>query len=332
MKNSGLRKFVIKSFIFIMPLGLIPLFVEYRLSQVPNSYNVKKRLLEAQAPEIQAIITGSSHAYVAIKPKNLGCKAFNLANTSQSLYYDSQLLAKYLDRMPSLRLAIITLSYFALEFRLADSPEEWRSHFYYYHYGIRNETNSWPLLDLRNHSLIALYGINETRIISRLGYQVSFAEQVDETGWFKSQGDVQTLEASRESARRNMDFHHGFMKPKYIEENLNALKTMIRNLQARKVAVVFVTTPVFRTYAERMSAAKYQTMEEQIERLCQTYGIEYFNYSFDPRFTIEDFQNPDHLNLPGAEKFSAIIKDDFVNRYVNPPTLTHNPLMILKHY
>jgi hypothetical protein len=325
MKQRGLKKFIIKSFIFILPLGLIPLFVEYRLSQVPNTYNVKKRLLEARASEIQAIITGSSHAYVGIDPKALGCQAFNLANTSQSIYYDSQLLAKYLDRMTNLRLAIITLSYFSLEFRLTDSPEEWRSHFYYYHYGIRNETDSWPLLDLRNYSLIALYGINETRIISRLGYHVSFAEQVDENGWFKSQNDVQTLEASEESARRNMDFHHGFMKPKYIAENLNTLERMIKNLQARKVAVVFVTTPFFHTYAERMSAEKYQAMQEQIERLCQTYGLEYFNYSFDPRFTIGDFQNPDHLNLSGAEKFSTIIKNDFVDRYVNLSNAAADP-------
>jgi alginate O-acetyltransferase complex protein AlgI len=35
---------------------------------------------------------------------------------------------------------------------------------------------------------------------------------------------------------------------------------------------------------------------------------------------VHDFQNPDHLNLPGAEKFCAIIKDDFVNRYVNQPS------------
>jgi hypothetical protein len=325
MKNNGLKKFIVKSFIFILPLGLILLFVEYRLSQVPNSYNVKKRLLEAHASEIQAVITGSSHAYVGIDPKALGCRAFNLANTSQTIYYDSQLLAKYLDRLTSLRLAIITLSYFSLEFRLTDSPEEWRSHFYYYHYGIRNESNSWPLLDLRNYSLIALYGINETRIISRPGYRISFAEQVGENGWFKSPDDVQTLEASRESAQRNMDFHHGFMKPKYIAENLFALETMIRNLQARKVAVVFVTIPVFKTYAERMSAEKYQTMQGQIERLRRTYGIEYFNYSFDPRFTIEDFQNPDHLNLTGAEKFSAIIKNDFVDSYVNQSSAGAGP-------
>jgi hypothetical protein len=318
MRQVGLKKFIVKSLIFIMPFGLIPLFVEYKLGQVPNSYNVKKRLLERHAPEIQAIVMGSSHAYVGIDPKALGCRAFNLANTSQTLYYDSQLLSKYLDRMTSLRLAIITLSYFSLEFRLTDSPEQWRSHFYYYHYGIRNETSNWPLLDLRNYSLIALYGINETRRISNLGYRVNFAEQVDENGWFKSPDDVQTLEASEASAQRNIGFHHGFMKPKYIAENLFALQTMIRNLQARKVAVVFVTIPVFHTYAERMSAEKYQTMQEQIERLCQTYGIEYFNYSFDPRFTIEDFQNADHLNLTGAEKFSAIIKGDFVDRYVNP--------------
>jgi hypothetical protein len=281
---------------------------------------VKKRLLEAQAADIEAVIMGSSHAYVAIEPNSIGIRAFNLANTSQSLHYDSQLLAKYLNRMPKLRLAIITISYFSLEFRLTDSPEEWRSRFYYYHYGIRDEVNSPPLLDLRNYSLIALYGLERTRDIYRLGYRINYAEQVQENGWFKSLNDVQTLEESRARAKKSMDFHHDFMKPKYIPENLNALEAMLRNLQARKVAVVFLTIPVFHTYAELMSPEKYQTMQAQIQRLCQTYGVEYYNYSFDPRFTIEDFQNPDHLNPGGAEKFSAIIKDDFVSRYVAAPS------------
>lgn len=318
MKNTGLWKFIIKSSIFILPLSLIPLSVEYKLRQVPNSYNVKKKSLENHAARLQAVILGSSHAYVGINPALLGCTAFNLANTSQSLYYDSQLLAKYLDQMPNLRLAIITVSYFSLEFRLTDSPEEWRSHFYYYYYGIRDETHGLPFTDLRNYSLIALYGIDETRIISRLGYHVSFSEQLDDNGWFKSKSDIQTLEASRESARKTIVFHHGFMKPQYLAENLDNLKAMIEKLQARKIGVVLVTTPVFSTYAERMSAEKYQVLQEQLQRLCATFGIEYFNYYFDPRFKIEDFQNPDHLNLAGAEKFSVIIKDDFVSRYLNP--------------
>jgi hypothetical protein len=317
---SGLKKFIIKSIIFILPLGLIPLWVEHKLAQVPNSYNVKKRLLESQAGDLEAIIMGSSHAYVGIDPKALGCRAFNLANTSQSLHYDSGLLEKYLGEMPRLRLAVITISYFSLEFQLTDSPEEWRSHFYYYYYGIRDESDSSPLLDLRNYSLIALYGIQETRIISSLNYHVSFAEEVDDTGFFKSQNQVQTLDESRAHARRNMDFHHGFMKPKHALENLRTLEMMVRKLQARNVSVVFLTLPVFRTYAELMSPEKYQTMQAQIQGLCRNHGVEYFNYSFDPRFTIGDFQNPDHLNLGGAEKFSAIIKDDFVSRYVNQST------------
>jgi hypothetical protein len=319
MRNSGLKKFIIKGFIFILPLGLILLAVEYKLAQVPNSYNVKKSLLEAQAGELEAVIMGSSHAYVGIDPKALRCRAFNLANTSQSLYYDSRLLAKYLESMPRLRLAIITISYFSLEFHLTDSPEEWRSHFYYYYYGINDETNSWPPLDLRNYSLMALYGINVTRVISSQGFRISLAREVDENGWYKSRNDVQTLEESQAHARRNMDFHHGFMKPKYIPENLLALESMIRQLQARHVSVVFLTTPVFRTYAELMSPEKYQVTQAEIERLCRSHGVEYFNYTFDRRFTIEDFQNPDHLNLGGAEKFSRIVRDEIVSRYVNQP-------------
>ena len=39
-------------------------------------------------------------------------------------------------------------------------------------------------------------------------------------------------------------------------------------------------------------------------------------YSADPRFGLEDFTDSDHLAVRGAEKFSLILKDEIVSRYV----------------
>jgi hypothetical protein len=57
-------------------------------------------------------------------------------------------------------------------------------------------------------------------------------------------------------------------------------------------------------------------MQETIKQITEKYGVPYFNYLRDDRFTEEDFVNSDHLNNKGAEKFSYILNEDVVKRYV----------------
>ena len=38
-------------------------------------------------------------------------------------------------------------------------------------------------------------------------------------------------------------------------------------------------------------------------------NVEYYNFTYDSRFTREDYYNSDHLNDEGASKFSLIINE-----------------------
>jgi hypothetical protein len=57
-------------------------------------------------------------------------------------------------------------------------------------------------------------------------------------------------------------------------------------------------------------------MQNGIEKARQKYKIEYFNYMDDIRFETAHFLDTDHMNSKGAEKFSRIMHDDFVMKYV----------------
>lgn len=37
----------------------------------------------------------------------------------------------------------------------------------------------------------------------------------------------------------------------------------------------------------------------------------------DERFDIDDFQDADHLNTKGAEKFSVFLRDEIIKKYVS---------------
>ena len=130
------------------PLLILLGYTEYRLAQVPNSYNTKRRLLESKIEQIEIISLGSSHAYRGINPNFWEVLGFNLANSNQSLYYDYRLMSKYVDKMKNLKLVIVPVSYFSLETQLGETIEDWRSFYYFRFWGIINYDLSF--LDISN--------------------------------------------------------------------------------------------------------------------------------------------------------------------------------------
>ena len=74
--------------------------------------------------------------------------------------------------------------------------------------------------------------------------------------------------------------------------------------------------PTDHTYYENINVTGYQRMQETIRQISEKYGVTYFNYLRDDRFTQEDFIDSDHLNGRGAEKFTRILDEDIVRKYV----------------
>ena len=100
--------------IFLLPVVIIIALWEYGLSTIPNSYSIKNAQMEAQAGQIEALVLGGSHALRGVDPAYFVMKGYNAANVSQSLYYDEQITLKYLDKMHSLKLVLMDISYISL--------------------------------------------------------------------------------------------------------------------------------------------------------------------------------------------------------------------------
>jgi hypothetical protein len=273
--------------------------------------------LEKNLDKIEIINTGNSHAYSAIDPQVWNYRGFNLANVDQDLYYDSELLNAYLDRMPQLKLAIIPISYLTLEFKLEDSPEEWRRFFYARVYGLpcRRQSTLFSAFDIRSYSMIALYSPNEAQSFAQKMFAVNLAEDVDNNGFFAIEA-TNYASIGDQSGKERVEIHHHSMRPENIAENIAILRNMITRLKARNVKVALITIPVLPTYSKFIFKSKYDEMQMNIKKIVDEFGCQYFNYLYDRRFTDNDFLNNDHLNRLGAEKFSKIIAADFIDRYM----------------
>jgi len=294
---------------------LVPFFslvglVELRLRHVPNEYSSTKEALDAKLGEVEILITGTSHAQ-GIEPSYLSDPAFNLGHASQSLYYDTKLVSKYVDKIPNLKLVIFAISNHALEYRLMNSTESWRAGFYKHVYGIPNEDGEE--LKLSNYSFIALLTPKEALRRATGGFLGAAESEVRRNQTPLSDTKVGVNDAF---GRKRAQHHEGLMRQSALPFNVAALERGCELLKERNVTVVFITVPTDRTYYEHINVKSYQRMQETIKQISDKYGVRYFNYLRDHRFAPEDFIDSDHLNGRGAEKFAHILNEEVIDKYV----------------
>jgi hypothetical protein len=311
-------KFFLKLCILLAPVLLAVSYVEHELGSVANGYSLKRERVEQRILDINILITGSSHSFYAIKPRALNQNAFSLAYISQDLFYDTRLLLKYAPKAPNLRLVIIPISYFSMESKLNDTIESWRCPFYHKFFGL-------PVaepLDVKNYSLIALYGASETQSLIFARFKSQNAELVDDDGG-PPEG-LRKRENSDLSSEVTLARHHSSMRPGLIQENVHYLNEAVEMLKSRGVRVIFITTPVYKSYYSHLNpvAYTYARMRDAVRLMSEQNGAQYHNYMEDSRFGELDFFDCDHLNALGMAKFTEILKNEIVD-----PSIAHRTIM-----
>lgn len=128
----------------------------------------------------------------------------------------------------------------------------------------------------------------------------------------------QVWDVSGVSRARQEAVHHwrapivlGGHKTKLFEQALLDVDSKVGKL------VVF-NGPVAPSYRKLMHGSSLINNEIVFERymsdLCRKRGIPFEGYAFDDRFLDEDFYDPYHLNVTGAEKLTRIVFEDFLSR------------------
>lgn len=305
-----MKKYIKIFYIYILPVFLIFFLFEYNLPKVKNSYNKKKNLFEGNISNWEILTLGSSLSLFGIDPVFFDYAGFNLANVSQSLYYDSQLFTNYLKEMKSLRIVLICIDYFSLKFNLSRCPEYWRTFYYERIYGIPIESKDHDL-DIARFSLIFLYGRKESFKCALKLFKTDLAEAMKENGWMPYLNPKEEL---IENGKSRVAYHHQIMSEDNVSKNMGYLEKIIGISKANGIIPVIITMPVYRTYSDNIDLEEYQLTQRRINWLCKKYGIEYYNYFTDNRFKIYDFYDSDHLNSNGVQKISLIINEEVLKK------------------
>lgn len=306
--NHGVWRFVARGALFLAPIVLLLWWLDTRLATVPNNYNAKLGIGRHLATT-EVLVTGSSHEFFGIDPTLLKTPAYNLANTSQTIYYDVRMVRHYLDSLPKLKLVVFGVSLFTFEMQLHDSPEAWRSHFYYHTFGIPTDDGKPAYSDLRNFSLFALYGAEAS--FGYLSGRTPPADSVNEYGWQEAR--TSGFRFTDPDGIRRVGVHLGLMHRKYIAETVADLDSMLVELRRRGIKAAMVMSPVYRTYYDHLDPVVYARTDSIIGSISARHGVPYHNYLRDPRFTVEDFANHDHVNVQGATKYASIVQAEVID-------------------
>jgi hypothetical protein len=101
-----MRSFLIRLAVFLIPLISLVFLYELFLTSITTSFTVKRDLVEQNLDSTELVAIGTSKIFAGINPSNLDYFAINLANNSQSSYYDIKILEKYIDKLPKLKVMV----------------------------------------------------------------------------------------------------------------------------------------------------------------------------------------------------------------------------------
>ncbi len=297
-------KFILKIFIFILPLITMVVGLEYIAQQTPNSYRYKDEFIENNCDSINTLILGSSHSFYGINPEFLGNNSFNLANVSQDLKFDLYLLRRYIDKCKNLKTLIVPISYFTLyETPLDKGDEKFRVKFYERYMGYCDSIqNKFEKLEIYN---IKIFQEKITKYFKSLcGKDTDFG--YNSNGWATGYSVSKIGNNIESDAIKTVARHTP--NGQYLKENIEYLNQIAELCHKYNIKLYFITTPTLSAYYNKIDTERWNFTKSVVNEVCIKYNASYFNYLNDDRFNECDFYDIDHLCHKGAEKFSKILK------------------------
>lgn len=306
-----MTKLFLKIILILLPVIILTITFELLARTIPTSYSIKDNYLENKREKIKILVLGSSSSNVGINPQYFGSEGFNIANSSQDSYYDYNVLLRYLHKCNNTKIVIIPVSYLTLFYRgIAYGAEPWRADYYSFYLNIPKPNKS--KFDLTLYSALAVWDgpINVIKnVIKHSDLKINeYGYQYPE----KPKSNIKNINDAiwKEPIIR----HHKNMDSNFFNSNLALLDKIAKECVRKNIQIVFITTPVYKTYSDQVSKSYYDVMTETIKNISIKYSANSYNYFYDNRFDINDFTDSDHLNEEGAKKFSIILKNEVIDK------------------
>lgn len=295
-----MKKFVLKIFLFCLPIILSLIVIEIILDNIKSVYTVKNEQLMKNKDKIQLLILGNSHTNDGINPSFFRIPAFNFGNVSQSLPYDKLLLLKYLPELKNLKYVVFCVDYPSLYWGY--EPE--RDYFYYKYYGFNRYNMNYYKERVSEFFFVYtpyiacklifddFFNTNKFQLVN--GWQ---AMSITDYGNFNKSAAIDRL-ANFNQIMANCKEHNTICKE---------FDDLLAMLIKKGIKPIIVSPPIHHLIRDMYNKNILNINKKYIEYIINKYNIQYFNSMNDSTFTTQDFYNLDHLNTDGAAKYSRML-------------------------
>lgn len=300
-----MKQFISKIRFFILLLLVLWAALEAFYRFVPNNYTQKNSGVQAHYNSCQVLILGNSHALYGLNPAFFNREAYNLANISQTLFFDEMLLKGHIDSLKNLKAIILPIEYSSLTQPDSHPELQWRKYFYAAQMHVPDSSIAW--YDPKKYSLALVPRFSISIKSAKKYFAGEKLYECDEHGWapLNGGGEANNPETAKAVVQKHEKGSTGY------DLNLGRVKNIIAQCRKRGVTVFLVSLPVTPFYAAEANLQRVAIIAKLCTQLADGRGVFYKSYFNDPYFSGEDFYDIDHLNTAGAEKCSKLI-----NRFV----------------
>ncbi|WP_452227725.1 hypothetical protein [Lacinutrix sp. MEBiC02404] len=289
-----MKKFIVKSSLFILPLVLCFLFIEIE-NRTNNTFYTKSKYIKDNKNSIEVLILGSSQTWRAINPEYLTMDVAPLAHGGSALNIDYLLFKKYVDNFPNLKVVILETSYHTFEeFR----NTSWnKNHLFHIYYDVNNYEGAAPWSE--NLLLTA----NPKAYIKKIWTRSIFPEFGEYNNYGFITSTKKTLDKSGYPASE--------LKSRHIKESLDNYKietkllaNMVTTCEEKGLDLILFSPPKYSTYNKNYTSTKLERRNLVFEKYKKLDRVYILNYETTYEDEKDMFYNEDHLNIYGAKKLT----------------------------
>ena len=305
-----MRKLIQKTVLFMLPILLVLGGIELFYRIVPNTFTIKNEAVKRCFDTSEVLILGNSHTFYGLNPKYFSTPCYNLANISQTLYFDELLIDTYYLKMKKLEYLILNVDYETLSELDNGDEDVWRKYFYKSYMNL--EVPIISAYDPKTYFLSATRNFNDNfQIIKRYVNEGTIVD-CDKNGFgvnYLKKNRLPNIEKLAPFAiSRHEDFSMDFA------HNCARIQAIADKCKSKNIKVILVTMPMTTFYAQGINQEKLTKIETSCLFLKQANkNVYYLNLLQDSRFTNDDFYDADHLHNEGATKCSVIV-NDFISK------------------
>lgn len=297
---------------FLFALLVILTLEVYQSKVNNNEYLSKYKYMEDNSANIKTLILGNSLMENSINPHLLGDSVFDLAISARWIYYDKELLERYIVKSPNLKNVIFGMGYGVPFWRSYHFPEEneacaneqpdfvaYQKYMYEKFMRIRYDRLPYYYWFGFARGFIdkeSLFGTDSIPMQETLGY-------VPVSGQMKDWKTIHNI---------NPDIIFNPHAEVQISEYKGYLREMARLCQFYNVRFIVITPPCHDSYNVNVRQEGLNILSRLVAEIQSEYPMEYQDYLQDEEFRTDSlYYNCSHLNSIGADRLALRVRKDF---------------------